>query len=417
MSQEVKISININRNIKNWAINCIRFYYQRTLGNIFVKRDPKLWVFSAWEGVRYSDNSRSLFEYINEHNEKNIQCIWMTKREDVYENILKKGFKATLIGTNECKKYQKKAGVAIRTHGLDDFGDFPYILGAYNVHVCHGIGGNKRTYYALRKSNEIKKLLSIMKAKIFNYAYRDMTIATSSFCEKTIRIETLSTKDMPIIGLSRNDLIIEPIKEICEVFNNEFIRKNGLSIKYKYITFMPTYRPLEKSQKTLENTIKMLVDNETLNNLLKENAAKFIIKLHYATDISKLNGTENIFIIKDEEVEDTQKLIRLSDLLITDYSSCAMDFSLKQKDVIFFTPDLDEYEKETGFYKEFMDFLKEYGIDNIEQLINRIESNFENDFSLSETTFSLNKLFNEKVDEVGTFRKQTYEYICNKIGI
>ena len=64
-----------------------------------------------------------------------------------------------------------------------------------------------------------------------------------------------------------------------------------------------------------------------------------------------------------------------------------------------------------------MDFLKEYGIDNIEQLINRIESNFENDFSLSETTFSLNKLFNEKVDEVGTFRKQTYEYICNKIGI
>ena len=213
MLKKIEIKNNIDRGFKHWSINLIRFYYQRTIGNIICKRNPKIWVFSSWEGTKYADNAKYLFEYVNTYDEKGIRCIWMTKDEDVLKEVIEKGYEGYLIGTKKSKIIQKHAGVALRTHGLDDFGDFPYIFGAHNVHLCHGIGGNKRTYYAQRKKNKLIKVLSITKAKMFNYAYRDVTISTSSFCAEVAKIEMLTKKNVPIIGLARNDFINVPIND------------------------------------------------------------------------------------------------------------------------------------------------------------------------------------------------------------
>lgn len=415
--KQTKLQVNINRGLRNWSINTFRFYYQRTLGSIITKRDPKLWIFSSWEGTKYADNARYLFEYINENNDKNITCIWITKNQDAYNKVVKLGYKACLIGTQECKAIEKKAGVAIRTHGVDDFGDFPYCFGALNVHVCHGVSGNKRTYFGLRKGNKIKKFLSIAKAKIFNYAYRDATIATSSYCAETIRLDMLTKKEIPIIGLARNDFINIPLTDLQEVFSHEYIRKHKLSDKMKFITFMPTYRPYKTSQNQLENIISEIVNDNNLQSVLKDNNAKLVVKLHYATDASKMNFSDSVLLLKDSDVSDTAKLLRLSSLLITDYSSCAMDFSIKQKDVIFYAPDLEDYEKETGMYQEFWDYLCKYRVCTVSELTERIQRDLKTDFAATEGTTALNELFNERYSEVGSFRKLIYEYVCEKLKI
>lgn len=412
-----EIPNNINRGLLNWTKNVFRFYYQRSLGKLFNRKDPKLWVFSSWEGMKYADNAKYLFEYINEHNDKGIRCVWITKNRDALREVKSKGYEGYLVGTKKSRDIQIHAGVALRTHGLDDFGDFPYIFGAFNVHVCHGVGGNKRTYFGLRKSNSIKKFISIAKAKIFNYAYRDATIVTSSFCASTVPIDMLSYKDTPVIGLARNDFINNPIDDLGEVFTKEYISKHELKTEMKFITYMPTYRPHKESQQQLVSIIKDIVSNKKLQELLADNNAKLVVKLHYATDPSGMNFSDNILLLKDTDVTDTAKLLRLSDFLITDYSSCAMDFALKQKDVVFYAPDLEDYEKETGMYQEFLDYLYKYRVTTVNDLTERIKSGFENDFNATEGTIKLNELFNERFSEVGQFRKLIYEYVCKKMKI
>ncbi|WP_338964927.1 CDP-glycerol glycerophosphotransferase family protein [Fusobacterium vincentii] len=47
---------------------------------------------------------------------------------------------------------------------------------------------------------------------------------------------------------------------------------------------------------------------------------------------------------------DMQELLCASDVLITDYSSCMGDMALMGKPIFLYTPDLDEYIKDRGFY-------------------------------------------------------------------
>ncbi len=412
-----KLQININRGLRNWTWNAFRFYYQRSFGNFFTRRDPKLWVFSSWEGTKYADNARYMFEYIIAHNDKGIRCVWLTKKEDVLKEVRKLGYEGYLIGTKNAKNIQKQAGVALCTHGLDDFGEYPYIFGAYTVNLCHGVGGAKRTYYSIRKANKLKKVVSVIKAKIFNYTYRDVTIVTSSFGVEVAKLDVLTKKNIPIIGLARNDYITAPIYDLTEVFSEEYICQHNLKIGLKYITFMPTYRPYKASQKKLEDSIRMIASDEKLRDVLEENNGRLIIKLHYATDPFNIKCSNNVLLLQDSDVKEVSKLLRLSDLLITDYSSCAMDFALKQKDIIFYAPDLEEYEKETGMYQEFLDYLYKYRVTSEDDLRERIRIDFEHDFAATESTVEINKLFNERASEVGEFRKLIYEYICSKINL
>ena len=45
-----------------------------------------------------------------------------------------------------------------------------------------------------------------------------------------------------------------------------------------------------------------------------------------------------------------QELLYITDILITDYSSSMWDFSLTERPVFLFAPDIDSYDVERGFY-------------------------------------------------------------------
>ena len=49
----------------------------------------------------------------------------------------------------------------------------------------------------------------------------------------------------------------------------------------------------------------------------------------------------------------TEELLCAADVLITDYSSVLYDYLLYEKPVVLFAPDLEEYEKERGFYIDY----------------------------------------------------------------
>jgi len=169
-----KLTANQRRN-RYWLINVFLFRLLKL--NPFRKKD--LWIFGAWEGQRYDDNARYLFEYIHE-NHKEITPVWFTKREDVYKNLKEKGCRAEMIGTKSAVKTQLKAGVAFYTNGMDDFGNLCMFSGAKIFAIWHGMI-IKKAYYARINRSGLHYQLKRIKDRIYSAIYMDYFIGTSEY--------------------------------------------------------------------------------------------------------------------------------------------------------------------------------------------------------------------------------------------
>lgn len=145
---------------------------------------------------------------------------------------------------------------------------------------------------------------------------------------------------------------------------NEF----QLPLNKKVILYAPTWRNrLDDEEKQQQQLV------EDVKTIQKRFSREYVIllKTHYYETI------------KEEEIKcvpnsmDTNELLAIVDLLITDYSSIFFDFLPTKKPIIFFTRDLREYEQYRGTYlnmKELPGPLCEtledviYSIQHIEQV-------------------------------------------------
>ena len=82
-------------------MNSLRIFFN-TVKSIFVKLLPffsllipkkkNLWIFGAWQGKQYSDNSKFMFEYVS-MNHPEIEAVWITRSNDVVDIITSKKMK------------------------------------------------------------------------------------------------------------------------------------------------------------------------------------------------------------------------------------------------------------------------------------------------------------------------------------
>lgn len=327
------ISVNEKRE-KNWMKNALAYRWGRLLRG---KRNKKLWLFSAWEGEKYSDNTKYFYEYILE-NHPEITCIWQTKNRDIFNELLREDKPVQLIGTPEAAESQKKAGVVFYTNGLDDFGEHPQIYGAVIVALWHGVGF-KKIYRELKPAqNILRELVSNLKWNFFSWVKRDITVVTSEDSRKHEK-QWFALKDSELIliaGQPRNDIFSRNIKREDVIKNTELLQK--LESK-QIVLYMPTFR---KELSVMMQHLEELWESESFAAMLEQNNAVFLAKLHYL-NMGNLKSNENMILLNDRDVLDAQALMCCADILVTDYSSCAIDFALQNKPVLFYFPDWEEY--------------------------------------------------------------------------
>ena len=74
--------------------------------------------------------------------------------------------------------------------------------------------------------------------------------------------------------------------------------------------------------------------------------AVLMIRMHYYSDKDEQN--ENAISVSG--YPDMQELLAAVDMLVTDYSSSMWDFGLSGKPCILYTPDINNYDLDRGFY-------------------------------------------------------------------
>src|SRR5690554_7993024 len=89
----------------------------------YKKRDENLWVFGAWGGDNYSDNSKYVFEYVNKKM-PHINSIWITNNQKTKEQIINLGYRCFLYNEPNGRIARLNAKYAFYTNGMTDFGKY-----------------------------------------------------------------------------------------------------------------------------------------------------------------------------------------------------------------------------------------------------------------------------------------------------
>lgn len=84
-----------------------------------VPKDDRIWIFGAWQGKAYADNSKYLFEYINREH-KNIRAIWVSKDKNIVNDINSLGYEAYKFYSIKSIILSMRAKVFFETEGSQD---------------------------------------------------------------------------------------------------------------------------------------------------------------------------------------------------------------------------------------------------------------------------------------------------------
>ena len=104
-----------------------------------VPKQDNLFIFGSNEGKHYSDNSRSLFEYI-QANDNSIRAVWFTNSKDVYNEVEKKHpGKVVMSPSLRASFLYLRAGQAIISFGYQDLCKMPWIPSIKINQLWHGV--------------------------------------------------------------------------------------------------------------------------------------------------------------------------------------------------------------------------------------------------------------------------------------
>lgn len=118
----------------------------------------------------------------------------------------------------------------------------------------------------------------------------------------------------------------------------------GIALDKKIILYAPTYRQ--------RGSIPLPFNPDKLSQYLN-NEYIIITKLHYLNCLSCSYNS----VIDCTSYSNIADLMKISDILISDYSSLVLDFSLLNKPIILFQYDYDDYMSQRGVYFDFFDYL------------------------------------------------------------
>lgn len=384
----------------SWLLNVFAYNFRRITSR---KRDKHIWVFGAKMGKIYDDNCRHLFEYVNKHHPE-IVAVWLCETEQLADRIRSCGYKAYTFSSVEGIDYAQKTGVAFYSHGLSDFGIFPRVAGATIVSLWHGVGFKKiynDTYHGLYKV--AKRAMDCC----FSWTWRDITIVTSKYVQQQFAgIFGVPAEDNVIAGQPRNDIFKLGLRK------EDVLSKMNIDYSKNIILYMPTYRGFSMGKDAMANIVKKLYESEELNKVLDKTNSIFLAKLHPNTPHIDIENRENFIVMDYAAVNDNQALMAVSDMLITDYSSCIVDFALTERPVAFYMPDHDVFIKQAEpVYDVFFDLCKYNNATTVEGLCKLIEH------PSKDASLAINDVFEDSTIKGTCYCENVFNVVSKRIGI
>lgn len=302
--------------------NALKFF----VGLVPKKKDMIL--FSAWFGKKYADNSRFLFEYMLENS--NYKVEWYTKDEALYNELLSKGIPVVYSHSLKGIWHQCRAKMLVSTVQTSDF-NMLLLNKAIYLDLGHGFPGKPVGLMQPTADEAWKDWFCFTKKGLDFYetASSRFVVDYISPCYD-VQPDHFIFSNKPRIDVLFNEDLRKGINAKIEKFRN----------KKRIITYLPTHRSCGK--KIMD--ISQIFDLRLLQLFCEQTNSIFLIKKHFYHNNEETDLMEfpNLFDITKDDI-DTEVLLAQTDILVTDFSSCFIDFLTLDRPIIFYAYDYDDY--------------------------------------------------------------------------
>lgn len=216
--------------------------------------------------------------------------------------------------------------------------------------------------------------------------YIDSIVVTSAIWQNPFSSAFgVDKSKVKVLGSSRTDFFFNNLekKKVIERLKKEFPQ----IINKKVILYAPTFRDNNLNDYNLE------LD---LSKLFYVFGEEYFLLLKMHPHIKKLKNLEknDKFYLNVSDYKNINELLLITDYLITDYSSVALDFCYLERPIIFFAYDLENYKNNIrGFYYNYEEFIPKK--------------------SLAKTTDQIIKIIKENLiesEELKKFREKNHKY-------
>ena len=348
-----------------------------------------------------------IFNILRKFPQKNNKITLLTNKNHSFEANLEYIAKELDNRNNSGKNYEYKfiPKDSLSFANIRDFASSKYVFLVDNffplafmnvegmkwVQLWHGTGLFKKFGYDLL-NDEDKKIMEMFAPKI------DLvSVSSENVADIYARNFYVDKSKVKPFGVPRNDFYNEEhlsedyLSELRESFEKDYPQLKGK----KLVLYAPTFREDPKNNAVfnhfdIEKFLDELGDEYALAIRLHPNYKRFCDEEHNI-DLDDL--TNRYDIINFTGFKDEQKLLLLADILIADYSSIMVDYTILKKPAILFDYDLDDYlYKERGFYFDYEEMVPGKIVYNIDELIESIK---EEDFRLEKMEEFLKLQFGE----------------------
>jgi CDP-glycerol glycerophosphotransferase len=339
-----------------------------------IPRDKHIFVFGSWYGLRYSDNSKALFEYIL-NNEPQFKPYWITHDKNVYKRLRSENKPVVMGYSFKGWWICQRTSVAFITNGVSDVNRYA-LNGARYIWLWHGMplkkirADNKDSMYYPDEKRLYRKIILLIIKYLLPYNYFknivSATISSSDFFLPYLKSAFLiQEKKVWLTGLPRTDF------SYCnktEIFIDRLKRDFSNS---SIILYMPTFR-IEKG-KPYNPFNEQSFNNELFLDFLNKCNIIFLYKAHFHDRTFNFSlSSKRFMILNDSDYDELYVLISNIDILITDYSSVYFDFLCLNKPAILTPFDYDFYIREARehyFDYNLLPSIKAYNWDELMNII------------------------------------------------
>lgn len=208
------------------------------------------------------------------------------------------------------------------------------------------------------------------------------------------------------LGVARTDFFFnsEEIKKSQTVFYKKYPQLKNKKI----IMFAPTFRGGGQMKAFYPMD---WINLELIYNNIKNSNYIFAFKFHpYVKEKIIIPPQMKKYFIDLSQYREINELLVVSNTLITDYSSSIFEYSLLGRKMIFYAPDLEEYNLNRSFYFDYREFVPGNVHTTFDTLI---KDALNNDYSIEDINNFKEKFF-DYLD--GKSSKRVVDYILTKIA-
>lgn len=306
----------------------------RFLG-FFVRTDPNVILFVSYGGRKFDDSPRVVYEYLQKHPvSREHRYIWAFTEPDKYPAVQNR----VKIDTLSYYITALRAGYWITNSSVSRGLDFKK-RATKNILFEHGMVAIKRIGTDVPSSGEA-----------FVTAFRESFDMVFVEGKKEVPILSnvwqLDESVFHMTGLPRNDDLVAVKKEEQEAIKCRL----GIPMDKKVILYAPTFRDNLRSSDG-SHALGIPMDLKKWENALGSEYV-LLVTAHY--EVAKLLDSlpENNFVFNAFGYPVLNDLLKVADILISDYSSVVFDYAILERPIFCYGYDFEDFLVQRGTYTD-----------------------------------------------------------------